>query len=247
MRRHAINGGGSLTALGSQPLVSAEAASAGRDQALSAAVYVSSAPRSASSSGGAVWRTRIHRLYLRLNVLEQLLVQLLRAVHLWPALLQPPVTDAVREEMERAATIMATPPQSQAQAQAQSAAGLLSWSRSLLHSASSCLFPNGWHPLSFRKTVVIVRTPHCAHSDEHSHAATPVHVACHAPVCPCPYSATHHSFDCVVMFCVCVSGVVAGGVVSGREHAVADGRVRRPARAPCAAQHLLAALKCSLQ
>ena len=97
-----------------------------------------------------MWRTRMHRLYGRLNALELLLLQLLRTLHLWPALIQPPHTDDMREEIEQAVALLAKPQQPQ-----QPAAAPWRWSASLLATASGALFPNGWHPLSFRKTIVM--------------------------------------------------------------------------------------------
>src|SRR5690348_12958324 len=45
-------------------------------------------------------RTRLHRLYARVNALEVRVVQLLAWVGLWPALLQPPHTAALLDYMD---------------------------------------------------------------------------------------------------------------------------------------------------
>jgi hypothetical protein len=87
----------------------------------------------------------------RLNVVEQLFVQLLRAVYLLPPLLQPPLTDAMREEMERAQSLLAQPVQSTPSTSGR----FIGWSQSLLLSVSQCFSPNHLHPLSFRKMSVI--------------------------------------------------------------------------------------------
>jgi len=115
----------------------------------------------AASQPIATWRLR---LAARLNVLEQLLVHVLRALYLWPALLQPPLTDDMREEMERASSLLAPHKPAAPALTATAAAGeatsaasrsFTGWSSALLHSAAQHMFPTHWHPLSFRKTNVL--------------------------------------------------------------------------------------------
>jgi hypothetical protein len=127
----------------------------------------------------ATWKLR---LAMRLNIIEQLVVQLLRALCLWPALLQPPLSDAMREEMERAQSLLApskhaAPVLTTAGAAAarnnitSSSSGVVNggggagarkkqrsftgWSSALLHSAAQCWFPTHWLPLSARKTSIL--------------------------------------------------------------------------------------------
>lgn len=129
------------------------------------AEFGSAAAASSSSYAAcpAVWRTRLHRLYLRLNALELLLVTLLRTLHLWPDLLRPPQSDAMRDEMEQAAATLTPSAESSSLTTGTTQSvdadsirsGVWHWSSALLTAASSALWPNGWTPLSFRKSVVV--------------------------------------------------------------------------------------------
>ena len=152
---------------GSKPSFAQHTHSADRDgfrqaNALNSAQQTEFGPASYGSSRPAVWRTRLHRLYLRLNALELLLVSVLRALHVWPDLMRPPQSDAMRDEMEQAAATLEPQQETSSLTTGSHSAdadsmrsGVWRWSSALLSAASSALWPNGWTPLSFRKSVVV--------------------------------------------------------------------------------------------
>jgi hypothetical protein len=104
-----------------------------------------------------LWQSRLTRLYLRLALLEQLLVSLLRALHLWPALLQPPQLDPKQLQQSSALLQSQRSPEAVQPADAaNSPTSLLGWASSSLRKVAETHWPSQhWQPLSFRKQTVV--------------------------------------------------------------------------------------------
>jgi hypothetical protein len=109
-------------------------------------------------------RTRLHRIYTQLNKLEWLLVSVLQCFGLWPALLQPPDTEALLKEIESTQHMLLQSGSNVHGGKAVEQAGETTasatsrgvrWTASLLRSASQYIYPNAWMPLSFRKTIMV--------------------------------------------------------------------------------------------
>ena len=109
-------------------------------------------------------RTRLHRIYTQLNKLEWLLVSILQFFGLWPALLQPPDTEALLKEIESTQHMLLQSGsnvhagkvvEQSGETTASATTRGVRWTASLLRSASAYLYPNAWMPLSFRKTIMV--------------------------------------------------------------------------------------------
>jgi len=125
------------------------------------------------SSRSALSIFRLRQLYVYVSRFEAWLVWLLRSLSiglrmtLWPPLVQPLDPATVSAEEERREEQLYETSQGKAtnkdgdrkQASSNTDGAIIGrqpvWSAKLLHSAAGSIFPNGWHPLSFRKTILI--------------------------------------------------------------------------------------------